>query len=112
MSLQTLEQTLIEGISAAADESELETLRVTALGKRGAISERMKTLSDMTPDERKTAGAELNALKEKITAAIAAKKAGFQAKTLEARLVTEKVDVTLPSAPETQGSIHPVSQVW
>ena len=100
MSLQTLEQSLIEGISAAADETELESLRVSALGKKGAISERMKTLSDMTPDERKTAGAELNALKEKITEAIAAKKAGFQAKALEARLVTEKIDVTLPVRPE------------
>jgi phenylalanyl-tRNA synthetase alpha chain len=72
----------------------------------------MKALADMTPDERKTAGAELNALKEKITQAIAAKKAGFQAKTLEARLATEKVDVTLPGKPEAQGTIHPVSQVW
>jgi phenylalanyl-tRNA synthetase alpha chain len=112
MSLQTLEQSLIEGISAAADETELESLRVSALGKKGAISERMKTLADMTPDERRTAGAELNALKEKIGEAIAAKKATFQAKSLEARLVTEKIDVTLPARPETQGSIHPVSQVW
>jgi phenylalanyl-tRNA synthetase alpha chain len=112
MSLNTLEQSLIEGITAAADETELESLRVSALGKKGTISERMKTLADMTPDERKTAGAELNALKEKITQAIAAKKAGFQAKTLEARLATEKVDVTLPGKPEAQGTIHPVSQVW
>ncbi|WP_119275253.1 phenylalanine--tRNA ligase subunit alpha [Taklimakanibacter deserti] len=112
MSLQTLEQSLIDGIQAAADETELESMRVSALGKKGALSERMKTLADMTPDERKVAGAELNALKEKLTQAIAAKKAGLQAKSLEARLATEKVDVTLPARPETQGSIHPVSQVW
>src|SRR5687768_11140176 len=110
MSLQTLEQSLIDGISAAADESELESLRVSALGKKGAISERMKTLADMSPEERKTQGAELNALKEKLTQAIAAKKAAFQAKALEARVATEKVDVTLPVRPEAQGSIHPVSQ--
>jgi phenylalanyl-tRNA synthetase alpha chain len=112
MSLQTLEQSLIDGISAAADETELESLRVSALGKKGAISERMKTLADMSPEERKTQGAELNALKEKLTQAIAAKKAAFQAKALEARVATEKVDVTLPVRPEAQGSIHPVSQVW
>jgi phenylalanyl-tRNA synthetase alpha chain len=112
MSLQTLEQSLIDGIQAAADETELESMRVSALGKKGALSERMKTLADMTPDERKVAGAELNALKEKLTQAIATKKAGLQAKSLEARLATEKVDVTLPARPETQGSIHPVSQVW
>jgi len=112
MSLQTLEQSLIDGISAAADETELENLRVSALGKKGAISERMKTLGAMEPEERKTAGAELNALKEKIAEAISARKATLQAKTLEARLVTEKIDVTLPVRPEAQGTIHPVSQVW
>lgn len=112
MSLQNLEQTLIDGITSAADETELESLRVSALGKKGAISERMKTLGGMAPEERKTAGAELNALKDKITEALSARKSALQAKTLEARLVTEKVDVTLPARPEAQGSIHPVSQVW
>jgi phenylalanyl-tRNA synthetase alpha chain len=112
MSLQTLEQSLIDGISSASDETELENLRVSALGKKGAISERMKTLGAMEPEERKTAGAELNALKEKIAEAIGARKAALQAKGLEARLVTEKIDVTLPPRPEAQGTIHPVSQVW
>jgi phenylalanyl-tRNA synthetase alpha chain len=112
MSLQNLEQSLIDGITSAADETELESLRVSALGKKGAISERMKTLGGMAPEERKTAGAELNALKDKITEAIGARKAALQAKSLEARLVTEKIDVTLPARPEAQGSIHPVSQVW
>jgi phenylalanyl-tRNA synthetase alpha chain len=112
MSLQTLEQTLIDGIKAAADETELESLRVSALGKKGAISERMRTLAEMTPEERRTAGAEFNALKEKLTEAIAAKKAALQAKALETRVASEKVDVTLPVRPEVQGTIHPVSQVW
>ncbi|MGE0003962.1 MAG: phenylalanine--tRNA ligase subunit alpha [Parvibaculaceae bacterium] len=112
MSLQTLEQSLIDGITTAADETELESLRVSALGKKGAISERMRALADMTPEERRTAGAELNALKDKIAEAIGARKAALQAKTLEARLATEKIDVTLPARPETQGTIHPVSQVW
>jgi phenylalanyl-tRNA synthetase alpha chain len=112
MSLQILEQSLLDGITSAADETELEALRVTALGKKGSISERMKTLGDMAPEERKTAGAELNALKEKITQALDARKGALQAKALEARLATEKLDVTLPARPEQQGSIHPVSQVW
>jgi phenylalanyl-tRNA synthetase alpha chain len=112
MSLQNLEQSLLDGISNAADETELEALRVNALGKKGSISERMKSLGEMAPEERKTAGASLNALKEKITQALDARKAALQAKTLEARLATEKIDVTLPVIPEAQGSIHPVSQVW
>src|SRR5207247_10261378 len=63
-------------------------------------------------EARKTAGDELNALKGKIAEANAARKATLQAKALEDRLVTEKIDVTLPIRPEAQGTIHPVSQVW
>jgi phenylalanyl-tRNA synthetase alpha chain len=112
MSLQTLEQEILNGVSSAADETALEAIRVSALGKKGAISERMKSLGTMSPDERKETGAKLNLLKDKIGEAIAARKAALQQKALEARLHSEKVDVTLPVRPERQGTVHPVSQVW
>jgi phenylalanyl-tRNA synthetase alpha chain len=112
MSLQTLEADILKGVGEAADEAALEAIRVSTLGKKGAISERMKSLGTMPPEERKEAGARLNLLKDKIGEAIAARKAALQEKTLEARLHTEKVDVTLPIRPERQGTIHPVSQVW
>src|SRR4051794_35742942 len=112
MSLQTLERDILKGVGEAADETALETIRVSALGKKGVISERMKSLGTMAPEERKEAGAQLNLLKDKIGEAIAARRAALQEKTLEARLLSEKVDVTLPIRPERQGTIHPVSQVW
>jgi phenylalanyl-tRNA synthetase alpha chain len=112
MSLQTLEADILKGVGEAADEAALEAIRVSTLGKKGAISERMKSLGTMPPEERKEAGARLNLLKDKIGEAIAARKAALQEKALEARLHTEKVDVTLPIRPERQGAIHPVSQVW
>ncbi|CAN5564553.1 phenylalanine--tRNA ligase subunit alpha [soil metagenome] len=112
MSLTTLEQELLGGIEAAADEPALEALRVGALGKKGAISAEMKTLGAMSPDERKVAGAALNALKDKVAGAIAARKAALGDAALMARLASETIDVTLPIRPERQGSIHPVSQVW
>ena len=65
----------------------------------------------MTPEERKEMGPALNGLKTRIAEAIEAKKAALEEAALEARLASEKVDVTLPVAPEAQGSIHPVSQV-
>src|SRR5438552_3722839 len=112
MSLQTLENEILKGVSDAADEAALEALRVSALGKKGAISERMKLLGRMPPEERKAEGARLNLLKDRIGAAIAARKAALQERALAARLESEKVDVTLPIRPERQGTIHPVSQVW
>ena len=66
----------------------------------------------MGPEERKTAGAALNVLKDKVTEAIAARKAVLQEAQLEQRLASEKIDVTLPARAEPRGTVHPVSQVW
>jgi len=112
MSLETLERDILKDVAAAGDESALEALRVSALGKKGSISERMKGLGAMAPEERKEAGAALNLLKDKVADAIAIRRAALQAAALEARLASEKVDVTLPVRPQAQGTIHPVSQVW
>jgi phenylalanyl-tRNA synthetase alpha chain len=110
--LTTLESEILAQVAAAADEAAAEAVRVSALGKKGAISERMATLGKMAPDERKTAGAALNVLKEKVTEALAARKAVLAEAALEARLATEQLDMTLPVRPQPQGTIHPVSQVW
>ena len=110
--LAELESQLVSAVEAAGDEATLDTVRVSALGKKGAISERMKTLGAMSPDERKQAGQALNAIKDKVAAAIASRSASLKQAALEARLATEFVDVTLPARPELQGSVHPVSQVW
>jgi phenylalanyl-tRNA synthetase alpha chain len=108
----TLEQDIIAQIAAADDEAALEAIRVATLGKKGSISEQMKSLGAMSPDERKTAGAALNVLKDKVTEAIAARKAVLQEAQLEQRLASKKIDVTLPVRHEQRGSVHPVSQVW
>jgi phenylalanyl-tRNA synthetase alpha chain len=112
MSLETLERDLLKDVAAANDEAALEALRVSALGKKGSISERMKSLGAMAPEERKQAGAALNLLKDKVADAISDRKSALQEVALEKRLSSEKVDVTLPVRAQPQGTIHPVSQVW
>jgi phenylalanyl-tRNA synthetase alpha chain len=112
MSLEALEKDILDQVAAAADEAALESVRVAALGKKGSISERMKALGAMTPEQRKTAGARLNVIKDRVAEAIAHRKAVLQEAALEARLASERIDVTLPIRPERQGTIHPVSQVW
>jgi phenylalanyl-tRNA synthetase alpha chain len=108
----SLEQDILDSIADASDEAAVEAIRVSALGKKGSISEQMSGLGKMAPDERKAAGAALNVLKDKVSEALAARKAVLGEAALEARLLTEKVDVTLPIRPQAQGTIHPVSQVW
>ncbi|MFO0993805.1 MAG: phenylalanine--tRNA ligase subunit alpha [Hyphomicrobiales bacterium] len=112
MSLETLERDILKEVAAAGDEAALEALRVSALGKKGSISERMKSLGAMAPEERKQVGAALNLLKDKVAEAISDRKSALQEAALEKRLASEKVDVTLPVRAQPQGTIHPVSQVW
>ena len=108
----SLEQDILQQIAAASDEAALEAIRIGTLGKKGSISEQMKSLGAMAPDERKVAGAALNVLKDTVTETIARRKTVLQEAQLEQRLASEKIDVTLPARPETRGTVHPVSQVW
>lgn len=112
-SLNTLEAEILGSIGAASDEAALEAVRVAALGKKGSVSEKMKTLGGMDPEQRRTVGPALNALRDRVAAAIAEKKAAIADAALEARLASEKLDVSLPvrESPLETGRIHPVSQV-
>jgi phenylalanyl-tRNA synthetase alpha chain len=107
----SLQSDLLAQILAAGDEAALEAIRVAALGKKGSISELLKTLGAMSPDERKVQGPLLNGLRDSVTNAIAARKGELADAALDARLKTETVDVSLAPRPENQGSVHPISQV-
>ncbi|MEL6425276.1 MAG: phenylalanine--tRNA ligase subunit alpha, partial [Pseudomonadota bacterium] len=98
-------------IDRASDEDSLESVRVTALGKKGEVSLKMRELGKMSPEERQTAGPALNALKDELNSALVAKKAALADAALEERLKSEWLDVTAPGRPLRQGTIHPISQV-
>ncbi|WP_376877269.1 phenylalanine--tRNA ligase subunit alpha [Albirhodobacter sp. R86504] len=109
--LDLLKAKYLDGIIAASDEASLEEIRLAALGKKGEISLQMRELGKMTPEERQTTGAALNRLKDEIDGALRAKKEALADAALDARLASEWLDVTLPSRPKRQGTIHPISQV-
>ena len=111
--LSALERETLAAIESAGDESALEAARVAALGKKGSISALLATLGKLAPDERRTRGAAINALKDQVTEALTARRAVLKRAGLEVQLKREAVDVTLPvpsSGVET-GRIHPISQV-
>ncbi|WP_295537341.1 phenylalanine--tRNA ligase subunit alpha [uncultured Thioclava sp.] len=109
--MQDLREKYLTAIADMTDEAGLEELRLTALGKKGEISLKMRELGKMTPEERQTTGKALNILKDEIDAALRAKKSALADAALDARLREEWLDVTLPGRPRRQGTIHPVSQV-
>jgi phenylalanyl-tRNA synthetase alpha chain len=106
-----LERDLLAAVSEAKNERALEDVRVTALGKKGTVAELLKTLGSMSPDERKTKGAAFNALRDRVADAIAARKSALERASLDTRLASERVDVTLPAPEAPRGTVHPVSQV-
>ncbi len=109
--MDDLRQKYLDAVANVADEAALEDLRVQAVGKKGEVSLKMRELGKMTPEERQIAGPALNALKDEINSALAAKKAALADAALDARLRTEWLDVTLPGRPQRVGTIHPISQV-
>lgn len=101
----------LAAITAAQTLEDLDAERVAALGKQGWVSQLLKTLGKMTPEERQSAGPAIHALRETVQGAIADRKAALEKALLDARLASETLDLTLP-APETlQGSVHPIGQV-
>ncbi|KQP05518.1 phenylalanine--tRNA ligase subunit alpha [Methylobacterium sp. Leaf93] len=111
--LETLEGDLLVQVGSASDEASLDAVRVAALGKKGSISDLLKTLGSMTPDERKERGPLINGLRDRVQGAISTRREALAEAALEARLAAERIDVTLPvrEAPEARGRIHPISQV-
>lgn len=111
MTIAELETTLLNAIANAASLEALEEARLSALGKKGAITLQMKELGQLAPEQRKDVARDLNHLKDKVTDKLAERKTALENAALSARLSLEQIDVTLPIRPELQGRIHPVSQV-
>ncbi|MFG1409833.1 phenylalanine--tRNA ligase subunit alpha [Xanthobacter sp. VTT E-85241] len=111
--LDALEREVSAGILAAGDEAALEAVRIAALGKKGSVSELLKSLGGMTPDERKTMGPAINGLRDRVQGLLAVRKEALKSAALEARLATERVDVSLPvREPRAEiGRVHPITQV-
>jgi phenylalanyl-tRNA synthetase alpha chain len=110
--IDTLSRDLFAQLDAAQDEAAVELVRVNALGKKGSVSELLKGMGGMSPDERQTFGPLVNGLKQSLSDAIAEKKEALAQAALDARLLAERIDVTLPARPERRGKIHPIMQVF
>jgi phenylalanyl-tRNA synthetase alpha chain len=111
MTTPTLYTQALTAITQAATVKALEDVRVQYLGKQGLLTAELKTLGSLSAEERKRKGAEVNAIKEAITEAIESKKSTLERAELNARLVSESVDISLPPRPAPRGSIHPITQV-
>lgn len=109
--LATLTAAARSDISACATIEQLEQIRVHLLGKKGVITEQLKSLGAMDAETRKAAGARINEAKASIASALDARRAEFDAEKLAAQLAGDAIDVTLPGRGQTIGGLHPVTRV-
>jgi len=109
--MNNLEQLVTQAAAAFAAATELarlEDVKAAYLGKDGALTALLKGLGKLPPDERKSAGAAINAAKGQIESALVARRDELRNAQLEAQLAAEALDITLPGRGQARGSIHPV----
>ena len=109
-SLENIKAEAVVAIEAASDIAALEELRVSYLGKKGALTGLLKNLGQLSAEERPKAGAEINAVKQQLNEQLNARKASLQGAALAAQLAEEAVDVTLPGRRAETGSLHPITR--
>ncbi|MGL1833300.1 phenylalanine--tRNA ligase subunit alpha [Rhodocyclaceae bacterium SMB388] len=110
--MDKLEQIVEEAqaaFAAVSDAAQLEQVKARFLGKTGSLTERLKTLGKLPPDERRTAGAEINRAKSAVEAALEARREALREARLLSQLAAESLDVTLPGRGAGQGGLHPVT---
>ena len=98
--------------AAAADAAALENAKAKYLGKTGQITELMKGLGKLPPEDKKTQGAVINVAKTQIETALNARRDAMAEAQLQTRLNAEAIDVTLPGRGRSVGGIHPVMRTW
>jgi len=96
-------------IAGAADLRALDEVRVAWLGKKGRLTSELKALGQLAPELRRAAGQAVNELKRELAAALEARRDDLERAALDARLVAEQIDVTLPGRAVDPGGPHPVT---
>jgi len=108
--LDDLKAEAIAAIESAADSAALEKLRVEWLGKKGRVTDLLKSLGQLNADERPKVGAEINAVKQLLNEQISERKETLQQAAIAAQLSAEALDVTLPGRREDLGALHPITR--
>jgi phenylalanyl-tRNA synthetase alpha chain len=106
----TLLDSALDAINAAADERALEQIRVEILGKKGQLTELLKGLGKLSPEERPAAGERINQIKQQIQTALDNKRNVLVEQAMKLQLASESIDVSLPGRRQHTGGLHPVSR--
>ena len=109
--LEEIRQAAQKQLEAASDESSLEQLRVSLLGKKSELSQVLRGMGQLSADERPKIGALANDIRSSIESAIASRRAEIEKQLSAAKLAAERIDVTIPGTAHRRGSRHPLGQI-
>ena len=98
----------LQAIRVAKEEATLDALRVQYLGKKGSFTALLKSLGQLPPDKRPAAGEQINAAKTELQSALEVRKVALVRASLDAKLSSEKIDITLPGRRQNFGGLHPI----
>ncbi|MGD9774414.1 phenylalanine--tRNA ligase subunit alpha [Diaphorobacter sp.] len=107
--LDSLVESARESFARSATPAELENAKAQFLGKSGRLTELMKGMAQLSPEDKKTRGAAINVAKQAVEAALTARRQALADAELQAQLKAEALDVTLPGRTQGRGGLHPVS---
>ena len=108
--LELISKQTIAMIQEISSLQELNDLKVKVLGKKGELTEILRGMKDLSPEERPVVGAIVNTVRDEIDSAIYSAEEILKQKELEKKLEEEKIDITLPSSKITRGSKHPINR--
>jgi len=108
--LARLTEAALRDLGNAEDEASLEAWRTDYLGRSGALTQHMRSIGQLSVDERPAAGQAANAAKTRIEAAYTDRKSTIEELTLDRQLEAERIDVTLPARKLHTGGLHPITQ--
>jgi phenylalanyl-tRNA synthetase alpha chain len=108
--LEALVSQALQAVQQTEDTNVLEQLRVSYLGKKGELTQVMKTLGNLPADERPKVGALINAAKERVQDALNARRDALEQAALVKKLNAERIDVTLPGRGQKPGGLHPITR--
>ena len=111
-SLEQLVETARAAFAGAPSPAALENEKARFLGKAGSVTELLKGLGKLGPDEKRTQGARINAAKQAIEFLLETRRAELAEGELAARLAQQSIDVTLPGRKRSAGGIHPIMRTW
>lgn len=106
--LGALRDETLAALAQAEDHAAWDAIRVGTLGKSGRLTRLLKELGRMSPEERKARGQALNQLRDELNVAVEERGQEIAAAALDARLKTERVDVTMPASLAPCGLLHPI----